>query len=339
MNEVDQALVNWNANEPTGQLFGHDSTYTITANGLLQRPDGNILQTAEKFKPLVITYVNGRPVRLEEVANVADSVETVTQAAWLYTKQGRQRAITLQVQKQPGTNVIQVTDAVRKVLPEPAGAVAAVGAPEHPPGPLAHDPPGLQRHPDHDAHHARARRGRDLSVPPQLVGHAHSGARPAVLDPRHLRGDEDAGLQPRQPVDDGAHPLDRLRRGRRHRDAGEHRAAHGGGRTAARGRAQRLARDRLHHPDDDDVARRRLHPDPVHGRHPRAPLPRVRRHDHHRRPDLGHRVRDADADAVQPLPEGRAQEGRPGRPDGPRLRRPAARLRAGASASSCATAW
>src|SRR5262245_2292230 len=117
MNEVDQALVNWNANEPTGQLFGRDSTYTITANGLLQRPDGNILQTAEKFKPLVITYVNGRPVRLEEVANVADSVETVTQAAWLYTKQGRQRAITLQVQKQPGTNVIQVTDAVRKVLP------------------------------------------------------------------------------------------------------------------------------------------------------------------------------------------------------------------------------
>jgi len=117
MNEVDQALVNWNANEPTGQLFGHDSTYTITANGLLQRLVGNIPETAEKFKPLVITYVNGRPVRLEEVANVTDSVETVTQAAWVYTKQGRQRAITLQVQKQPGTNVIQVTDAVRKVLP------------------------------------------------------------------------------------------------------------------------------------------------------------------------------------------------------------------------------
>jgi HAE1 family hydrophobic/amphiphilic exporter-1 len=85
MNEVDQALANWNANEPTGQLFGHDSTYTITANGLLQRPDGNILQTADTFKPLVITYVGGRPVRLEEVAHVADSVETVTQAAWLYT--------------------------------------------------------------------------------------------------------------------------------------------------------------------------------------------------------------------------------------------------------------
>jgi len=117
MNEVDQALQNWNANQPTGQLFGPDATYTITANGLLQRPDGKLLETAEKFRPIVVTFVQGRPVRLEQVANVIDSVETVTQAAWLYTKEGRQRAITLQVQKQPGTNVIQVTDAVRAVLP------------------------------------------------------------------------------------------------------------------------------------------------------------------------------------------------------------------------------
>ncbi|HVZ19987.1 MAG TPA: efflux RND transporter permease subunit [Vicinamibacterales bacterium] len=117
MNEVDQALQNWNANEPTGQLYGPDTTYTITANGLLQSPDGNLLHTAEKFRPIIVSYQNGRPVRLDQVANVVDSVETVTQAAWLYTKQGRQRAIQLQVQKQPGTNVIQVTDAVRAVLP------------------------------------------------------------------------------------------------------------------------------------------------------------------------------------------------------------------------------
>src|SRR4051812_9239196 len=117
INEVDQALSNWNANQPTGQLFGAQSTYTITANGLLQTPDGNLLSTAEKFRPIVINYAQGRPVRLDQVANVLDSVETVTQAAWLYTKRGRQRAITLQVQKQPGTNVIDVTDRVRAVLP------------------------------------------------------------------------------------------------------------------------------------------------------------------------------------------------------------------------------
>jgi hydrophobic/amphiphilic exporter-1 (mainly G- bacteria), HAE1 family len=117
INEIDQALANWNANEPTGQLYGAASTYTITANGLLQRPDGNILDTAEQFRPIVISYQHGRPVRLEQVANVIDSVETVTQAAWLYTKNGRRRSIQLQVQKQPGTNVIEVTDRVRALLP------------------------------------------------------------------------------------------------------------------------------------------------------------------------------------------------------------------------------
>jgi HAE1 family hydrophobic/amphiphilic exporter-1 len=117
INEVDQALANWNANQPTGQLYGPNATYTITANGLLQTPDGNLLKTADNFRPIVITYKQGRPVRLDQVANVIDSVETVTQAAWLYTKKGRQKAITLQVQKQPGTNVIEVTDRVRAVLP------------------------------------------------------------------------------------------------------------------------------------------------------------------------------------------------------------------------------
>jgi len=117
INEIDSALQNWNANEPTGQLYGSAATYTITANGLLQKPSNELLKTAELFRPIVITYKNGWPVRLEQVASVVDSVETVTQAAWVYTKQGRRRAITLQVQKQPGTNVIEVTDAVRAVLP------------------------------------------------------------------------------------------------------------------------------------------------------------------------------------------------------------------------------
>jgi len=116
LNEVDQALQNWNVNQPTGQLFGSRSTYTINTNGLLMSPNG-LLRSAEMFRPIVLTYRQGRPVRLDQVANVIDSIETVTQAAWLYTKSGRQRAITLQVQKQPGTNVIEVTDAVRAVLP------------------------------------------------------------------------------------------------------------------------------------------------------------------------------------------------------------------------------
>ncbi|HEV8316105.1 MAG TPA: efflux RND transporter permease subunit, partial [Vicinamibacterales bacterium] len=115
LNEIDQTLQNWNVNTPTGVLFGR-STHTINTNGLLQGPDG-LLHTAEAFRPLVIAYRGGRPVRLEQVANVIDSVENITQRAWLYTKQNRQRSVTLEIRKQPGTNVIAVTDAVRALLP------------------------------------------------------------------------------------------------------------------------------------------------------------------------------------------------------------------------------
>src|SRR3954451_12987303 len=115
LNEVDQALQNWNVNLPTGQLFG-DSTYNIKAAGHLMN--------AAAFRPIVITYRRGAPVRLEQVANVIDSIENVMNGSWFYTKPGgptapplKQTAITLQVMRQPGTNTIEVTDAVRALLP------------------------------------------------------------------------------------------------------------------------------------------------------------------------------------------------------------------------------
>ena len=180
--------------------------------------------------------------------------------------------------------------------------IAAVGAPHAAPGSVAHHPRRLQGHPGHDADHAGAGGRRDLPVPAQRLGDADSGAGAAVLDSRHLRRDAGAELQPEQPLDDGAHPLDRLRRRRRHRDAREHRPAHGEWRGAARGGAQGVEGDRLHDSDHDHVARRRVHPDPVHERHPRAAVPRVRGDDHRRDPDFRRGVGDADADAVQPLP-------------------------------------
>jgi HAE1 family hydrophobic/amphiphilic exporter-1 len=113
LNEVDQALQNWNVNLPTGQLFGPTSTYNIKAAGQLM--------TASAFRPIIVTYRRGAPVRLEQVANVIDSVENVFNGSWFYTKpEGKplqQRAITLQVMRQPGTNTIEVTDAVRALLP------------------------------------------------------------------------------------------------------------------------------------------------------------------------------------------------------------------------------
>src|SRR5919198_4505824 len=65
INEVDQALQNWNVNLPTGQLFGPDATYNIKTEGQLMNADA--------FKPVIIAYRRGAPVRLEQVANVIDS--------------------------------------------------------------------------------------------------------------------------------------------------------------------------------------------------------------------------------------------------------------------------
>ncbi len=75
------------------------------------------------------------------------------------------------------------------------------------------------------------------------------------------------------------------------------------GRDAARGVADGLEGNRLHDRLDDRLAGRGLHPDSVHERHPRPAVPRVRGHDHGGDSDLRRRLGDADADAVQPLPE------------------------------------
>ena len=69
VNEVDQTLQNWNVNQPTGQLFGSQSTYTINANGLLRSPNG-LLRSAEAFRPIVVAYRQGRPIRLDQVRRV-----------------------------------------------------------------------------------------------------------------------------------------------------------------------------------------------------------------------------------------------------------------------------
>ena len=116
LNEIDTALQNWNVNLPTGQLFGAQSTYNIKAGGQLMN--------AAAFRPIIVSYRKGAPVRLDQVANVIDSIENVMNGSWFYTKPGgptapplKQTAITLQVMRQPGTNTIEVTDAVRQLLP------------------------------------------------------------------------------------------------------------------------------------------------------------------------------------------------------------------------------
>jgi len=109
INEVQTALSGWNVNLPTGSIIGPQRAFTLQATGQLM--------SAAQYRPLIVAYRNGSPVRLEELGNVIDSVEDDKTASWFYTKTGTQRAIVLGVQRQPGTNTIAVTNAVKNLLP------------------------------------------------------------------------------------------------------------------------------------------------------------------------------------------------------------------------------
>jgi HAE1 family hydrophobic/amphiphilic exporter-1 len=105
IDEVATAIGNANVNLPTGVLDGTKQAYTIETNGQLFKADA--------YRKLVVAYRDGSPVRLEELGQVIDSVEDNKTAGWY----NNSRAIVLTVQRQPGTNTIQVVDNVRKLLP------------------------------------------------------------------------------------------------------------------------------------------------------------------------------------------------------------------------------
>jgi HAE1 family hydrophobic/amphiphilic exporter-1 len=105
IDEVASSISNANANLPTGTMYGEDKTFTILASGKLLR--------AAAYGPTIIAYRNGNPVRLNEVAHVYDGVENDKTAGWY----NGDRSVSLAIQKQPGTNVVAVVDAVRQLLP------------------------------------------------------------------------------------------------------------------------------------------------------------------------------------------------------------------------------
>ena len=104
IDEVSAAVAAGNVNLPTGILWGPHRAYTVQANGQLEN--------AAAFRPLVVTYRNGAPVRLQDVGQVLDDVQDNKSAAWY----NGNRAIVLAVQRQPGTNTVAVASRVRSVM-------------------------------------------------------------------------------------------------------------------------------------------------------------------------------------------------------------------------------
>ncbi|MBA0083360.1 MAG: efflux RND transporter permease subunit, partial [Acidobacteria bacterium Pan2503] len=109
LNEIETALRNWNVNLPTGSIIGPQRAFTLMASGQLMN--------AAQYRPVVVAYRGGTPVRLQELGNIIDSVEDDKTASWFYHHNNGDRAIILAIQRQPGTNTIAVTDGVKSLLP------------------------------------------------------------------------------------------------------------------------------------------------------------------------------------------------------------------------------
>jgi HAE1 family hydrophobic/amphiphilic exporter-1 len=105
IDEVERAVSRGNVNLPTGTLFGAHQAYNVQATGQLM--------DAAAYRPLIVAYRNGSPVRLEELGRVIDSVQTDKIASWY----NGDRAVILAIQRQPGTNTVEVVDAIKTILP------------------------------------------------------------------------------------------------------------------------------------------------------------------------------------------------------------------------------
>jgi multidrug efflux pump len=100
------ALSSANVNQAKGSFDGPDQAWTIN--------DNDQLQSGKQYGPIIIAYRNGAPVRIRDVATVIDGAENTKLAAWV----NADRAIVLNIQRQPGTNIISVVDTVQGILPQ-----------------------------------------------------------------------------------------------------------------------------------------------------------------------------------------------------------------------------
>jgi len=110
IDEVEQAVRGANVNLPTGVLQGSQQRFTVQATGQLTE--------AALYRPVIVAYRKGSPVRLEELGSVVDSVEDDKTASWFANAEKMQRSVVLAIQRQPGTNTVAVAGDVKRLLPQ-----------------------------------------------------------------------------------------------------------------------------------------------------------------------------------------------------------------------------
>ena len=106
LEDLRTALSTANVDQAKGTLNGNRQSYTIGAN--------DQLISSDDYKPVIIAYRNGAAVRASDVATIVDAAENSQQAAWM----DRQPAVIVNIQRQPGANIIAVVDRIHKLLPQ-----------------------------------------------------------------------------------------------------------------------------------------------------------------------------------------------------------------------------
>ena len=221
LDEVRQAISSANLRRPKGMVEDSERHWQIQAS--------DQLVTAEQYQPLIITYRNGAPVRLSDVARVYNGVEDRYNSGYFNDKP----AVLLVVSRQAQANIIATVDGVTAQLPAlraflPAGVSLDIASDRSPTIRAT-----LREAQQHAAHRRRPRHPRRAAVPGQAARGDDPGGGRAGGPGRQLCGDVSLGLLAEQPVADGAHRRDRPRRGRRDRGAGEHQPPRRGGEDAA----------------------------------------------------------------------------------------------------------
>ena len=105
LDQVATAIQQGNVDLPTGSLSGNHKNFTVQTNGQLQ--------DAAAYRQLIVSYKDGMPIYLNQLGRIIDSVENDKVASWY----NNTRAIILTIQRQPGTNTVQVVDTIKKLLP------------------------------------------------------------------------------------------------------------------------------------------------------------------------------------------------------------------------------
>ncbi len=274
---------------PTGTIYG-EKTFVVQTNGALMR--------AAQYGPTIVAYRNGNPVRLDEVAHVFDGVENDKSAAW----QDGERCVMISIRKQPGTNVVEVVDRIKALLPAMREQLPAAMALD-----TRNDRSATIRESVRDVKMTLlATIGLVVLVIFLFLRNVSATVIPSLALPASLVGTftvmymlnyslDNLSLMALTlsvgfVVDDAIVMLENIVR---HMEMGKD-AMHGG--------VRRVEGNRVHDSVDDDLAGRGLHPGALHGRHRRTAAPRVLGDDRRRDSGVGLRLDQPHADAVQPLP-------------------------------------